>query len=168
MKIAKFQMFIASFAFLIVGLIPGHVSTSHAQVSQCGAVTQAEIDDVFNQALTTITNLSNRAVRLRDRGVWRPDRNFADTFLRRGARSLGRIRRLLSHLEIANTVCDSAEVSACQVQSVPKKKLLRAFDAIYSVSFPRGLESLKNRQKAQRRRFRRKVAALESAYTVCS
>jgi len=168
MKIGKFQTLIASFAVLIVGLIPGHVSTSHAQVPQCGAVTQAEIDDVFNQALTTITNLSNRAVRLRDRGVWRPDRNFADTFLRRGARSLKRIRTLLSNLEIANTVCDSAEVSACQAQSVPKKKLLRAFDAIYSVSFPRGLESLKNRQKAQRRRFRRKVAALESVYTVCS
>lgn len=139
-----------------------------AQAVQCGAVDQSAIDDVFNQALTTITNLSNRAVRLRDRGVWRPDRNFADTFLRRGARSLSRIKALLGQLDVSNASCNIDEVSACEVQSVPKKKLLKAFDAIFSVSFPRGLESLKNRQKAQRKRFKRKIATLQASYAVCS
>ena len=57
-----------------------------AQEKECGEVAQASVDDVFNQALKTIITLSDRAVRLRDRGVWQPDRNFADRFLRRGAR----------------------------------------------------------------------------------
>ena len=152
---------------LIVSVL-AEVHQVQAQEQGCGAVAQASVDDVFNQALKTITMLSDRAVRLRDRGVWQPDRNFADRFLRRGARSLRRIRTLLAQIEDSNVACEVGEVHSCAVQSVPKKKLLKAFDAIFSAPFPSGLESLKNSQRVQRRRFKRKLDELQSSYAVRS
>ena len=152
---------------LIVSVLSA-VPQVQAQEKECGAVAQASVDDVLNQALKTIITLSDRAVRLRDRGVWQPDRNFADRFLRRGARSLQMIRTLLGQIEESNVACDLEDVHSCVVQSVPKKKLLKAFDAIFSAPFPSGLESLKNSQRVQRRRFKGKLDELQSSYAVCS
>ena len=145
-------------------------SVAAAQTTQaaCVSMSTAQTDEVFNQALATIQKLSTEAVKAQERGAWRPDGSFRTPFFTRASRSLRKIRSLLRTLPDNATQCFQAHANACATVAVPKSDLLQAFDDIFEVRFPSGLQSLRSLKRSERRKFVREIDKLADSYTACN
>jgi hypothetical protein len=149
------------------GVHPGDAVAQQAP-TPCAAVSQDQADKVFNQAFTTVSNLSNAAVRAKDRGQWRPDGSFRRQFFGQAGRSLSTIRGLLDGQSASVTSCTTAASSACSTSEVPKAALLSAFEAIFSVPLPKGLRGLRRLQRVELEKFKSILHALPATYVTCS
>jgi hypothetical protein len=135
--------------------------------TSCAAGTQAEVDAVFNQAVSTISSLSNAAVKAKERGSWRPNGSFRKVFFAESGRALRSIRTLLEGADSQSVSCTSKQGGACQSNAVPKTELLEAFDQIFAIPFPKGLRSLRRLQKVEREKFIGALETLPDNYTTC-
>lgn len=135
----------------------------------CSVMSTSDTDAVFNQAFSTIRKLSDEAIKAKRRGAWKPNGSFAKPFFRQASKSLRRIRALLDTISITGGGCgESATATTCTATAVPKSDLMRAFDAIFSVDFPRGLEQLKRFKRSERRKFSVAIDALPQTLVSCS
>jgi hypothetical protein len=136
-------------------------------INSCSSASQAEVDAVFNQAVSTISSLSNAAVKAKERGSWRPAGSFRKVFFAESGRALRSIRTLLGEAEQQSFSCTSSQGAACETRAVPKTELLQAFDQIFSVPFPKGLRSLRRLQRVEREKFISALETLPDNYAAC-
>jgi hypothetical protein len=135
--------------------------------NSCTSATQAEADAVFNQAVSTISSLSNAAVKAKERGSWRPNGSFRKVFFIESGRALRSIRTLLGEADPQSISCTSSQGAVCETRVVPKTELLEAFDQIFSIPFPKGLRSLRRLQKVEREKFISALETLPDNYATC-
>jgi hypothetical protein len=135
--------------------------------TSCVLVAQSQSDNVFNQALETVSTLSNSAVKSAKRGAWRPDGSFRKRFFAQAGSSLSTIRALLAPPSSSISECMSSGSGVCSANMVPKTELLAAFDQIFALSFPKGLQSLRRLQSSERAKFEQTVDALPDNYITC-
>lgn len=133
----------------------------------CAGVTQTEADTVFNQALSTVSTLSNAAVKAKNRGVWKPNGSFRRIFFNQSGRALREIRGLLVGSSPASLTCTASESAPCVSRALPKNELLSAFDQIFEIQLPKGLRGLRRLQSAERSKFASAVDALPDNYITC-
>ena len=158
------QLVVIVCSLAAVGITRGAVAQSQ---SGCLVVAQSEADAVFNQALRTISTLADAAVKAAQRRTWKPDGTFKKRFFSRAGTSLRTIRTLLTSSATSAAQCPASASSICTQSEVPKAALLQAFDEIFSISFPKGLASLRRLKQVEREKFSQAVEALPDNYTTC-
>lgn len=135
---------------LIAVVVGATVKSTHAQSASCVEISEVSGDAVFNQALSTVRAVITGALKARAQGSWRPDGSFKGPFLAQSGASLRRIREELSQVTVSKTV------------------LLDAFDDIFDVRFPKGLEALARVKRSERRKFIATLDTLPNVSTSCA
>jgi hypothetical protein len=156
-------------AFVLVSTPLYSADRAHAiaDVDSCAVASRSEIDAVFNQAVSTVSNLANAAVKAQAKGTWRPNGSFRKVFFLQSGRALRSIRALLESSTQQGLKCVVSQSNTCTSKQLPKAGLLEAFDQIFSVSFPKGLRSLRRLQKIERNKFASALDALPDNYITC-
>ncbi len=139
-----------------------------AGLSECAPIAIELSNKIFAQALSTVTTLSKATVRERNKGVWRPGGTLRTPFFARAAKSLRSIRAILSTLPQSRYVCPSGTPNQCASATFPKALLLKEFDAMLRVKWPRGLERMPKLYPKQRKAFLAELAKQPDVYIWCT
>jgi len=123
---------------------------------------------IFRQAVSTVTALSRAAVRAKAQGIWKPTGRLRIPFFKRAAQSLSKIRFILSQLLPNRFICPGAAPPQCVVATFPKAELMREFESMLTVKWPRGLLHLRKTFPKERQAFRNELARQPDKYASCS
>jgi hypothetical protein len=132
----------------------------------CAAFNDTLTNRIYEQALSSVTRLSNQALTLKIKGVWRPIGKVRTPYYNSAARSLRNIRVLL-RLPTSRYVCAEAVPQSCRTVVFPKSQLQSEFDKIFKVKLPSGLRSLVRLLPAERKKFQAELKKLPSSYVTC-
>jgi len=152
--------------YLCLFSIPLEWAQAELTEVRCVSNSHSEVDTVFNQALATVSTLSDQAVAAARRGSWRPNGTFRRRFFSQAGKALRSIRTLLSNSSSA-VQCTETSTAACISTKVPKDALLDAFDHIFEISFPQGLHQLRRLRTSEREKFANAVNSLPDNYVTC-
>jgi len=132
----------------------------------CAAFNDTLTNRIYEQALSSVTRLSNQALALRAKGIWRPAGKVRTPYYTTAARSLRNIRMLL-RLPNSRYVCDDIVPQACRTVTFPKAALQSEFDRIFKVKLPSGLRTLVRLVPSERKKFQKELSKLPSRYVTC-
>lgn len=134
--------------------------------SGCSAFNDTLTNRIYEQALSSVTRLSNQALKLKAEGVWKPVGKMRTPYYNSAARSLRSIRILL-RLPSDRYVCTEAVPQACRTVVFPKAQLQSEFDKIFKVKLPNGLRSLVRLVPPERKKFQAELKKLPNSYVTC-
>lgn len=134
--------------------------------SGCSAFNDTLTNRIYEQALSSVTRLSNQALKLKAKGAWRPVGKVRTPYYNSAARSLRGIRALL-RLPNNRYVCSEAVPQACRTILFPKAQLHSEFDKIFKVKLPSGLRSLVRLVPSERKKFQAELKKLPNSYVTC-
>lgn len=142
------------------------VCSQSGEYGGCTAFNDTLTNRIYEQALSSVTRLSNQALALRSRGVWKPVGQVRTPYYVTAARSLRNIRALL-RLPNNRYVCAEVVPQACRAVSFPKAQLQSEFDKIFKVKLPPALRSLIRLVPSERKKFQTELAKVPSRYVTC-
>jgi hypothetical protein len=122
---------------------------------------------IFLKAVSTVTSLSKAIVRERRLGVWRPEGQVRAPFFDRAAKSLRSLRAILSALPQHRYICPSGAPPRCTTVKFPKQALLKGFDSMLRVQWPRGLERIPKLYPKERKAFLAELRKQPDSYVWC-
>jgi hypothetical protein len=127
---------------------------SSGELAGCTEFSEAMSNRLFEQALSTVTRLSQECEVAKQMREWSPQGNLRHPYFRTAARALRNIRQILRSLPRNRYICDGAAPAGCQTRTYPKTAILAEFDSILRVKLPSGLQRrLPRLYPRQRRAF---------------
>jgi hypothetical protein len=136
------------------------------QYGDCSPLSGSLINRVYEQAFSSVTVLSNQAMKLKKKGIWRPTGKIRTPYYAVAGDSLRSIRALL-RLPPGSLVCPNATPQACRQVEIPKAQLQQQVDRIFKAKLPRALRSLLKLIPAERRKFQAELKKLPDRYVTC-
>jgi hypothetical protein len=134
---------------------------------ECSVITDAELLRPFDYTRRAILRLATDANRAARAGLWKPNGSgFSKALLRRGAAVLARMRRELIRSNGDKYLCVVAPMS-CTTVRVSPKALIKTFESLYDIRFPRGLEHLRKRKTQEVKDFKKFIAGVPKEYLEC-
>jgi hypothetical protein len=135
-------------------------------LGDCSPLSQSLTNRVYEQAFSSVTVLSNEAMKLKKKGVWRPTGKIRTPYYAVAADSLRSIRALL-RLPPGSLVCGGITPQSCRQVEIPKAQLQQQVDRIFKTKLPRALRSLVRFIPAERKKFRAELSKLPDRYVTC-
>lgn len=132
----------------------------------CTAFNDTLSNRIYEQALSSVTRLSNQALSLKAKGIWKPAGRVRTPYYTTAARSLRNIRALL-RLPSSRYVCAEVVPQGCRVITFPKTQLQSEFDKIFKVKMPAALRSLVRLVPTERKKFQAELKKLPASYVTC-
>jgi hypothetical protein len=142
------------------------ICSQAGQIGGCAAFNLKLTNRIYEQALSSVTKLSNQAIILKIKGVWRPTGRVRAPYYNSAARALRNIRSLL-RLPNSSYVCEQAIPQNCRSIIFPKSQLQSEFDRIFKVKLPTELRSLIRLLPAERKKFQSELKKLPASYVTC-
>jgi hypothetical protein len=136
------------------------------QYDGCAPLDTSLVNRVYQQAFSSVTVLSNEAMRLRKKGIWRPTGKVRTPHYAIAGNALRAIRALL-RLPPDSLVCSSYTPQSCRQVEVPKAELQRQLDRIFKTKLPRELRSLLRLIPGERKEFQAELRKLPDRYVTC-
>ena len=87
-------------------------------------------------------------------------------FLARGARALAQMEISFRDSKSQRFECEVVPMS-CSVKRVPKREILKSFNAIFAGKVPKGLEHISRGAKTEAAAFQRMLRTLPETYVTC-
>jgi hypothetical protein len=136
------------------------------EVGGCVGFNDTLTNRIYEQALSSVTRLSNQALTLKAKGVWKPVGKVRTPYYNSAARSLRNIRALL-RLPNSRYVCSEVVPQGCRTIVFPKTELQFEFDKIFKVRLPSALRSLVRLVPSERKKFQAELKKLPNSYVTC-
>jgi hypothetical protein len=136
------------------------------QFSDCAPISDSLVNKVYEQAFSSVTTLSNEAMRMRKKGIWRPTGRVRTPYYTVAGSSLRNIRALL-RLPTSKLICVSAIPGSCRQVEIPKVELQRQLDRIFRTKLPPALRGLLRIIPGERRKFQAELRKLPDRYVTC-
>jgi hypothetical protein len=132
----------------------------------CTAFKDTLTNRIYEQAVSSVTRLSNQAVKLKAKGVWKPRGKVRTPYYVTAARSLRNIRAFL-RLPNDRYVCSAIVPQGCRTIVFPKAELQSEFDKIFKVKLPSELRRLVRLVPSERKKFQAELKKLPNSYVTC-
>lgn len=136
------------------------------QYGGCTPLDGSLANRVYQQAFSSVTVLSNEAMRLRKKGIWRPTGKVRTPHYSVAGNALREIRALL-RLPPDSLVCPNYTPQSCRQVEIQKAELLRQLDRIFKTKLPRELRSLLRLIPGERKQFQAELRKLPDRYVTC-
>ncbi len=134
----------------------------------CSRLPSSLRNQIFEQAVSTVTRLSKGAALAKKSGRWRPKGKFRNPYLiKRAAAGLSNIRAILRGLPANQYFCANGAQAPCANQQFPKAQLLKHFDEMLKVKLPKGLVHLQKSYPRERKAFIAELRKYPDIFTSC-
>lgn len=121
----------------------------------------ANIEEILDQVISTVTNLSKRAAKASSGG------RFRNPYLRVASRTVKKIKRLTRYDEGVTLSCPAEVPEGCESVRLNKKKLRKVFNKLFTVPLPREYRFLESKYGRYQRRFDRLLKRKPDEYVLC-
>jgi len=137
----------------------------------CSPVTDELSEQLFQQALRTVSNISDTITKGLKKGTWKAAGKLRGIYLKGAAGSLRNIRETLRALPKTRYVCVGAGRPTCSDMTYPKQQLMLDFDKLIKFKMPVALRKIKGivRTHAQQRKvFIQMLGRQPDRFTTCA
>jgi hypothetical protein len=138
------------------------------ELKDCSRISQGITNRIFEQALSTVTEIAKESEKAKKAGQWRPKGNFRLPHHKQAARSLANIRKILRSLPTNRYSCTGSTPANCSVVVFPKAQILAEYQKIFTVKLPPGLQRLVKKYPGERRKFLVELRKHPERYVTCS
>jgi hypothetical protein len=140
----------------------------NGEIVGCEELSERMDNRIFQQAVATVTELSNLAVRAKRAGLWKPVGRYRLPYFKRAAKALRIIRFILSGLLPNRYLCPDPSPPQCVKVVYPKSELLAQFESILRVKLPTGLRHLPRHYPRLRAAFVAELDKQPISYLSCA
>jgi hypothetical protein len=132
------------------------------ELNGCSTVTISGLDRVFNEISSAASDISRRIVSNKGRISFSGKTRIV-FYQRRVAPTLAQLRRVLNSIPASGYVCP-VQPSSCSTQTMPKKQILTALEALFKVKWPSELKPVVKSINKLAPPARQRLVALLSEY----
>jgi hypothetical protein len=134
----------------------------------CSRLSEGISNRIFDQAVSTVTEIAKESEKLKKIGLWRPKGNVRLPHHKQAGRSLSSIRKILRKLPTNRYSCTGGVPPNCSVVVFPKSRILAEYDKIMLVKLPPGLQKLVKKDPVERRKFLVELRKHPDRFVTCS
>lgn len=140
---------------------------SAGELAGCAKFSEQLSNKAFDLTIATVSRLSTRIEKAKQRGIWKPRGTFRNPFLKQAGLSLRAMRTILRGLPRNRYLCDTAAPAGCTLRVYPKTELQQEFDKILKVKLPSDLQFLRKSYAAERKKFLAELAKQPDNFYAC-
>jgi hypothetical protein len=134
---------------------------------ECQPLDPTALRSPFEYTKKVILRVTRASINAAKRGAWKSaNGKFTVPFLSRGAAALALMEGVFRDSRGQQYVCEITPMS-CEVRTVPKKKLVKAFTVIFAGKLPPGLAQVGISAKKEVKDFEKFLKTIPDRYTTC-